>query len=169
MKVVTMAVAALGLVLSTSAGAQTPSTAKAQLQDAKGQKVGEATLTETPHGVLIRVSLTGIPEGVHAFHIHEVGKCEPPFTSAGGHFNPGKMQHGLENPKGMHAGDLPNVHVTGALTFEVLARDVTLADGPTSVFDADGSALVVHETGDDYTTDPSGNAGGRIACGVITK
>lgn len=145
--------------------------AKATLKNAQGQTVGNATLTETPHGVLMHVSLMNAPAGVHAFHIHETGKCEAPFTTAGGHFNPTKKQHGVENPMGMHAGDLPNIDVpaSGALTFDVIARDVTLTPGANSLLDADGSALVIHAKSDDYKGDPAGNAGDRVICGVITK
>jgi Cu-Zn family superoxide dismutase len=152
--------------------AQAPDTAKAELKDATGKTVGQATLTESPHGVLVHVVLSGAPEGAHAFHIHTTGKCEAPaFMTAGGHFNPAMKQHGLSNPMGMHAGDLPNVQVPagGALTFDFLAPDVTLKAGANSLMDADGSALMLHQTGDDYKTDPAGNAGNRIACGVITR
>jgi len=161
-----------GLLLATAAVAfAAGEQAKATLKNAQGQTMGEATLTETPHGVLIHVNLTNAPAGVRAFHIHEKGTCEPPFTSAGGHFNPAKKQHGIENPMGMHAGDFPNIDVpsSGALTFEVLAHDVTLAPGANSLLDADGSALVIHEKADDYKSDPAGNAGSRVICGVITK
>ena len=112
--------------------------------------------------------LTGLA-GEHAFHIHAVGKCEPPFTTAGGHFNPAQHKHGFMSGEG-HAGDMPNLHVPegGALSIEVLNRDVTLAKGkPNSVFDADGSAIVIHAKADDYKSDPAGNAGDRIACGVV--
>jgi len=145
--------------------------AKAELKDAQGQTVGQAVLLDTPHGVLIQATLTNVPPGIHAFHIHQTGKCEPPFTSAGGHFNPAAKQHGIENPMGMHAGDLPNIDVPagGHLTFDVLAPDVTIKAGPNSLFDADGSALVIHQGVDDYKSDPAGNAGARIVCGVITK
>ena len=145
--------------------------AKATLKNADGQTVGDATLTETPNGVLIHVNLTQAATGVHAFHIHETGRCEPPFTSAGGHFNPTKKQHGLENAMGMHAGDLPNIQLpsNGALSFDVVARDVTLKPGPASLSDADGSAIVIHDKGDDYKSDPAGNAGARVICGVIMK
>ncbi len=152
--------------------AQAPDMAKAELKDAMGKTVGQATLTDSPHGVLIHVVLSGAPEGVHAFHIHTTGKCEgPAFMSAGGHFNPAMKQHGLSNPMGMHAGDLPNVQVPagGALTFDFLASDVTLRTGAGSLMDADGSALMLHQTADDYKGDPAGNAGARIACGVVTK
>jgi superoxide dismutase, Cu-Zn family len=145
--------------------------AKATLKNAAGETVGDATLTETPHGVLVRVNLTRAAPGAHAFHIHETGKCEPPFTSAGGHFNPMKRQHGIENPMGMHAGDLTNIQVpsSGALTFEVVDRDVTLKPGANSLTDADGSAIVIHDKADDYKTDPAGNAGDRVICGAITR
>jgi Cu-Zn family superoxide dismutase len=145
--------------------------AKATLKSADGQTVGDATLTETPHGVLIHVNLTKVTPGVHAFHIHDAGKCEPPFTSAGGHFNPTKRQHGVENAMGMHAGDLPNITVpsSGALTFEVIDRDVSLKPGANSLSDADGAAIVIHDKADDYKTDPAGSAGDRVICGVIMK
>lgn len=153
-------------------GAQTAAdTAKAEIKNAKGEKIGEATLTETPHGVLIRASVTNVPAGPHAFHVHETGKCDAPFTTAGGHFNPAKAQHGVKNEKGMHAGDLPNIEVPsgGALTFEFIAAGVTLKTGASSLLDADGSALVLHEKGDDYATDPAGSAGARIGCGIVGK
>jgi Cu-Zn family superoxide dismutase len=145
--------------------------AKADLKNAEGQSVGNVTLTDTPHGVLLHVVLTNAPEGVHAFHIHAVGKCEPPFTTAGGHFNPASKQHGVENPMGMHAGDMPNVTVPagGKLTFDLIDPDVTLKAGANSLMDADGSAVMLHAVGDDYKSDPAGNAGARIACGVVTK
>ena len=156
---------------STAAMAQEPATAKAELKDAKGAVVGQATLTDSPNGVLIHVALTGMPAGPHAFHIHETGACEAPFTSAGGHFNPGSKQHGMANPMGMHAGDLPNVQVPadGALTFDVMARDVTLGAGANSLLKTGGTAIVMHAVGDDYKTNPAGAAGARIACGVIAK
>ena len=153
-------------------GAQTEGTAKATLQNAQGMTVGRVDLRDTPTGVLLHVDLDGVPAGVHAFHIHTTGKCDAPaFTTAGGHFNPGGMHHGLLVQGGPHAGDLPNVTVpeSGKLTFDVLATNVTVAPGPRTLFDADGSAIVIHGMADDYTTDPAGNAGPRIACGVVTK
>ena len=145
--------------------------AHAELKNAKGESIGHATLMETPHGVLISADLKGLPAGAHAFHIHTVGRCEPPFESAGGHFNPTKAEHGFANPRGMHAGDMPNLHPGqgGAGQFEVLVQNVTLSAGQNSLFDADGSALVIHQGADDYRSDPAGNAGDRIACGVISK
>lgn len=166
--VLTMVIAAAAAM---ALAAQAPETARAELKNAEGQVVGQATVTDAPQGVLIHVTLTGVPEGTHAFHVHAVGKCEPPFTTAGGHFNPASKQHGIENPAGMHAGDLPNIEVpaTGHLTFDVFDRDVTIKAGPNSLFDADGSSIVIHQGKDDYKSDPAGNAGARIACGVVTK
>jgi Cu-Zn family superoxide dismutase len=155
------------LAASLPAAAQT---ANAALKDAKGADVGSVKLAEVPGGVLLTLSVKGLPAGEHAFHVHAVGKCEPPFTSAGGHFNPGGKKHGLMAAGGHHAGDMPNLHVPsdGVLTVEVMNDTITLAKGkPNSVFDADGSAIVIHAGKDDYTSDPAGNAGARIACGVI--
>jgi Cu-Zn family superoxide dismutase len=160
------------LLLGATLGrAPSPETAHATLRDANGAAMGTATLTETPHGVLIRVSLTGVPAGTHAFHVHANGVCEPPFTSAGGHFNPAARQHGIENAMGMHAGDMPNVQVgaDGALAFEVLNPAVTLGPGANSLLKEGGTALVLHGGADDYASDPAGNAGPRIACGVISN
>lgn len=156
---------AIGLALTAGVAAQ--SGAKADIKNAQGQSIGSATLTETPHGVLLSVSLTSAPAGPHAFHIHSVGKCEAPFASAGPHLNPAGKKHGLKSAEGAHAGDLPNITVPagGALTFDVLAAGVTMA----SVLDADGAAVVLHAGVDDYATDPAGAAGDRVACGVVAK
>jgi len=159
-------------VLAQTAPAATVSVAKAVLKDKNGKDVGEANLTQTKNGVLLRLSVKGIEPGEHAFHVHAVGKCEPPFTSAGGHFNPASHKHGLESPDGAHAGDMPNLHVpqSGDLTVEVLNTMITLAKGaPNSVFHSGGTALVVHAKADDNKSDPAGNAGDRIACGVVTE
>jgi Cu-Zn family superoxide dismutase len=163
-------VALLAFTIPFDVHGQTPPTATAGLADASGQSVGTATLTETPHGVLIRAELNNLPPGEHGLHIHETGQCTPPFETAGGHFNPAGAQHGLLNEAGPHAGDMPNIHVPdgGAITVEVLNTFVTLSGGATSLMDADGSALMIHAMADDYTTDPAGEAGDRIACGVIT-
>ena len=143
--------------------------ANAQLKDGSGKAIGDADLVQTQGGVLIKLRLKGAPAGERAFHIHAVGKCEAPFESAGPHFNPDNHKHGMMAGKG-HAGDLPNLHVpqSGDLSVEILAAAVTLDKGkPNSLFDADGSTLIIHAKADDYKSDPAGDAGGRIACGVI--
>ncbi len=113
-----------------------------------------------------------LPPGTHGIHVHEAGRCDPPdFMSAGGHFNPTSRQHGLRNPNGPHAGDLPNLEVgaDGTGRLDALARDLSLSSGTGNLLDTDGSALVVHAAADDEMTDPTGNSGGRIACGVIRR
>jgi len=173
MRVVTMA--ALGVLVAGCAltqPAQTDNTAQAELRDANGQTVGTATFTEVSGGVRFVVETRGLPPGQHGVHVHDVGVCDPPgFTTAGPHFNPGQKEHGMLNPKGPHAGDLPNLTVgtDGAGRLETFSERLTLAAGPNSVFDANGSALVVHAAPDDFKTDPTGNSGNRIACGVIVK
>lgn len=160
------AVAAMLLAAGTASG----QAAKVSLLGADGKETGMATFTQTPSGVLLKVAVKGLPAGEHALHVHAVGKCEPPFTSAGGHFNPDNKKHGLMAADGHHAGDMPNLTIpqSGELTAEVLNASITLDKGkPNSLFDADGSALVIHAGKDDYKTDPTGDAGGRIACGVI--
>lgn len=146
-------------------------TARAELKDAGGKSVGTATLTQKGNDVHIAATFTGLPAGTRALHLHEVGKCEPPFESAGGHFNPAGKQHGKDNPQGAHAGDLPNltVSLSGQVKVEATARGVSLGSGKNSLLDADGTALVVHEDADDYKSDPAGNAGKRIACGVVRR
>jgi len=144
------------------------------MKDAKGQQVGTAHITEAKRGgVLIRLKVSGLPIGEHAAHIHQNAKCEgPDFASAGGHFNPEMKHHGLDNPEGPHAGDMVNFTVAGkkgkANVLLVNTR-VNLNDGPGSLFTNGGTALVIHGGKDDMKTDPAGNAGPRIACGVIMK
>jgi Cu-Zn family superoxide dismutase len=122
--------------------------------------------------VKIAVSVSGGAPGLHGFHVHAVGRCEgPDFKSAGGHFNPAAKEHGLENPKGAHAGDMPNLSVgaDGSGKGEFLARGASLAPGPGSLFPDGGTAVVLHASPDDMKSDPAGNAGARIACGVVER
>ena len=150
-----------------SAGAA-PAALTVKMMDVKSQPVGTATLTQAPHGVLIAVDLHGLKPGVHAIHLHETGKCEPPFKTAGGHFNPAHKQHGFLVAEGAHGGDLPNLDVPadGKVKAEFIAHDVSIEGG---LLDADGAALVIHAKADDYRSQPAGEAGDRVACGVIQK
>ncbi len=147
-------------------------TAAADLKDARGQSIGTASFTERDGKLRLVVQAKGLTPGKHGIHIHAVGRCEPPaFTSAGGHYNPLGAKHGLETAGGPHAGDLPNLEAdpSGNARYEATTDRITLRDGLVSVFDGDGSALVIHEKDDDQKTDPTGNSGGRVACGVIEK
>lgn len=163
-------IASLAVCLALAAVPASAQTARSMLKAADGKEVGAAELVQTPSGVLIKLSVKGLPTGEHAFHVHAVGKCEAPFTTAGGHFNPGGKKHGILAPEGHHAGDMPNLHVpqSGDLDIEIVNAAITLERGkPNSVFDDDGSALIIHAGKDDYKSDPTGEAGGRIACGVV--
>jgi Cu-Zn family superoxide dismutase len=147
-----------------------PDHATASILDRGGKRVGLVTLTAVPGGTVVNAEFTGLPAGVHGFHVHAVGKCEPPFDSAGPHWNPTGVPHGVAVGPG-HVGDLPNLFMAenGRVHVEVFAHGLALGKGPGGVFDGDGAALVVHAAADDYRTDPSGSSGDRIACGVIER
>jgi Cu-Zn family superoxide dismutase len=152
--------------------------ASAELTDAQGNVIGDVNFTvpasDGEQFVTIQLGLlpdAGLEPGEYGFHVHQVGQCSPTFDAAGDHFNPEGAQHGLLDPDGPHAGDLPNVVVAedGTTTYVVNTRLMTLGEGERSIFDDDGSSVMLHAQADDYLTDPSGTSGDRIACGVIQE
>jgi Cu-Zn family superoxide dismutase len=162
------AAAAVGVVLAAAPSLAQAQQAQSTIRDRDGNTVGTAVLRQTPTGVLLHAKLTNVPPGVHGFHIHETGACEPPFESAGGHLVAAGRSHGYLVKTGPHAGDMPNIHVpdSGALELEVMTGVKSL---DAQLLDADGAALVIHANADDYESQPSGAAGPRIACGVIER
>ncbi len=164
-------------VLSIAVVAKSTPKTTVELKDAQGKSVGTAVLwssagKKAEPGVFIKLNLHDLPPGEHALHFHGKAQCDPPdFKSAGPHFNPDGKKHGLENPEGHHAGDMNNftVNAKGHARLRVLNKGVTLGDDSHSLFSNGGTALVVHAKADDLKTDPAGNAGDRIACGVIKK
>lgn len=160
------------LCSSVAFGQGAPKSAHADIVNAQGQSIGTAKILPAKKGAKIEVNVLQLPPGNHGIHIHAVGKCEgPAFTTAGGHLNPDTKKHGKDNPEGPHAGDLLMIDVKADGTAKATLVDtmVTLGDGPNSLFHDGGTAIVIHEKEDDYKTDPTGNSGGRIACGVIQK
>lgn len=170
--------AVLGAISLPAAAEYVPG-AMAELYDAQGNRVGTVEFTSVEDGVQIQTQIegfdaavTGDQRGQHGFHIHETGDCSAPdFSSAGGHFNPTDVGHGLLDPDGPHAGDLPNlwIEANGSADYMVTTDLISLEPGERTLFDRDGSAVVIHSGPDDYLTDPAGASGSRLACGVITR
>ncbi len=168
-------IALFTLILATPTLAQESQTASDEqmqltvtmaLQD--GSSAGTATLSQTPDGVLLSNDFSGLPGGSHAIHFHETGECEGDFSSAGGHYNPTNMEHGYQADDGHHAGDMPNfTALNGTAQFDHFNPNVSLTGGDAPLNDADGTALIIHGQPDDYESQPSGDAGDRIACGVV--
>lgn len=172
--IATLIVLALFVVALAGCQQDTPegvgSTASAQLAGPDGADMGTVSFTQGPNGVLVSADVRGLTPGFHGFHIHAVGACEPDFTAASGHFNPEDIGHGFMDAEGQHAGDMPNIHAgaDGTARADYFHTAITLADGTdTSLFDDDGSAIIVHERPDSYGADPG--AGDRVACGVIRR
>jgi Cu-Zn family superoxide dismutase len=162
---------ALGACRSAARGGE-PIAATIEVRSASGASHGTLTLQRDGAGTRMRGTLTGLPPGTHGIHFHQAGRCDPPdFTTAGPHFNPTGALHGLQNPLGPHAGDLPNItaDASGRASVDLRSARATTDAGAGSLFDADGTTLVVHAAADDQRSDPSGNSGARIACGIVTR
>jgi superoxide dismutase, Cu-Zn family len=143
----------------------------ATLRDSGGRTMARATATQVEQGIRLRVEANGFSPGGHGIHIHAVGRCDAPtFDSAGPHWNAANRQHGLQNPQGPHTGDMPNLLIgaDGRGTLEYVIPNARLTGGSAPLLDTDGAALIIHAQPDDQTTDPSGNSGARVACGVFT-
>lgn len=161
----------LATILAAGSAIAQDSAAAATLANSQGREVGTVSFTEGSNGLLLQADLHDLPAGTHGFHLHAVGACTPPdFKAAGGHFNPTEKKHGFLAKEGPHLGDMPNIHVpaSGTLAFEFFLPEVTI-DKEAQLMDKDGTAVMIHSKADDYKTDPAGEAGDRIACGVIEK
>lgn len=158
----------IALPACSTYGAATLERADVPMRDASGRDLGTLTLSASPGGLLLTGVLRGLTPGTHGIHVHTTGVCELPFESAGAHWNPMSRMHGTQNPQGPHLGDMPNISVSSdsSATVRVMTAGGTFR-GADALLDADGAAVVIHASADDYRTDPSGNSGGRIACGVV--
>lgn len=146
------------------------STASAELRDASGRTMGTATASQSGDGIRVRIEAVNMPAGAHGAHVHMTGQCVAPgFESAGGHWNPTEQQHGKDNPAGMHKGDMPNILIgtNGSGTLEYTIPNAWVSGSSDAMLDEDGAAIVIHAGPDDYRSEPSGNSGARIACGVF--
>ena len=155
-----------------SPGEVSGNVARAELVGADQAKYGEVIVAQGDNDLIVNIKAKGMSPGPHGVHIHETGKCEgPDFKSAGGHWNPAGKQHGFDNPQGAHAGDFFNLDIgaDGTGSLEAMVSGGKLSDGDIALMDADGAAVVVHEGPDDLKTDPSGDSGGRLACGVFVR
>jgi superoxide dismutase, Cu-Zn family len=147
-----------------------PEALAADLRDASGQVRARTTAEQAGDSIRVRIEAVSMAQGAYGAHIHTTGRCDPPgFTTAGAHWNPTRVKHGKDNPQGMHKGDLPNLLVgtDGRGSFEYTIPNASISGGPNPVIDADGAAVVIHAAPDDFRTDPSGNSGARVACGVL--
>lgn len=169
----TVSIAAAALAIAIAPGwSLAADMARAEIINADGAIIGEATFEQTPTGVLMQVDVRDLPPGSHGIHLHAVGSCTPDFKAATGHVNPGKVMHGLRNPDGPDNGDLPNLYAAadGTASAEFFTTRVSVASGAMpALLDEDGSAVIIHENLDDHMTQPIGGAGGRIGCGIIAK
>ena len=144
--------------------------ADGKFKNAQGKEVGTVHIEHMPSATLLLIKLHDMPPGVHGIHIHSVGKCDPPsFDSAGPHYNPTKHEHGMKNPKGPHAGDLPNITIPadGKLETQIMIAGEQQWEGEGGILDGDSASIVIHANPDDYLTDPAGNSGPRIACAPL--
>lgn len=167
-----LSVVVVAAAIATAYAAPAVKPVVVQMMNGQGQSVGSITISQGSSGLNLKLDLKNLSPGVHALHVHQNAKCEgPAFTTAGPHFNPDGKQHGTLNPMGSHAGDLPNITIgaNGTLKKTITVKSVTMGDDSHSIFTNGGTAFVIHAKPDDEKTDPSGNAGDRVACGTITK